>query len=413
VAIAGAGSVVQLYLPVFKHLPEAELVALADLREDRLAQLAARYSVPRTYTDVRQLAADPDIDAVVIVTPPNLHAEHTEACAAGGKHVLCEKPMADTVDGCLRMTRACRHAGVKLQIAHMKRFMRGNQMVKSIVDSGTMGRIFMAECHWDCAVPGLDPSHRGLAATGGGNLQDHGPHAFDLIRWWTGNDIQQVAATVRCVHPGRPNEDTAAAILDHENGLVTCCHMTRVSYGREHYMDLYRLYGTGGTLVVRNNHHFPTTSLELPEITLYRPGEIIQRYDSAHPHSWNLDDAAAQNNPFLNQMKAFLEAILTDEEPRVTGEDGTHVMEAVTAAYVSSLRGEKISLPMREQVDLQALFEQIKERDARDLRYDYSLEGEPKSPGALPMPSFAFRPPRTKEQWSDREHGMVDDAVPW
>jgi len=80
-----------------------------------------------------------------------------------------------------------------------------------------------------------------------------------------------------------------------------------VSYGREHWQDLYRIYGTGGTLVVRNHHHFPTTSLESPKIVLYKPGGCIQRYDLVHP--WNLDDTVVQNNPFYKKLKAFCECI--------------------------------------------------------------------------------------------------------
>jgi len=408
IAMLGCGGVAHLYLPVFKYLKEAQLVALVDIDEGKAKHLAERYGVEKVYSDVEEAASDPEIDAVIVGTPPNLHAEHVEVCASSGKHILCEKPMASTVGDCQRIIDACRKNGVKLQLAHMKRFMRGNQMVKSIVDSGCMGKIFMAECHWDCAVPHLIGTYRETEEAGGGNLQDHGPHAFDLVRWWTGNDILQVSASIRIVHPQRPTEDTAVVVLEHENGMVSFYHMTRVSYGREHWQDLYRIYGTDATLVVRNDHHFPTTSLESPEIVLYRPGGCIQRYDLGHP--WNLDDTVVQNNPFYNQLKAFCECILNNTEPRVTGEDGMHVMEAVIAAYVSSLRGIKVRLPFREDVDLRELFREIKERDGKNLKYDYTIDNLPKPAVSLKAPLYAFRPPRTKEKWSDEEHGMIGEA---
>ena len=412
--IIGTGSVVHLYLPVFKFLEEVELAALADINGERVRWLAERYRVPKVYTVARDLASDPDVDAVIIATPPNLHAEHTAMCAAARKHVLCEKPMASTTSDCLRMIEACRLSGVKLQMAHMKRFMRGNQMVRRIVDSGALGRVFMAECQWDIGVPQTDPSYRNREATGGGCLQDHGPHAFDLVRWWTGNDIRAVFAAIRLVNPNANNEDTAAVTLEHERGMVSIHHMTRVSYGREHHFDRYRLYGTDGTLVVRNDGHLPTTSMELPQIDLHLPDESSHRIEPAHPHSWNMDDAARQNNPFLNQLAAFCECIRNDTEPRVSGEDGLHSMEAVVASYVSSLRGQRIELPFREEVNLQELFRELKRRDRSTLGADYAIECRPRElPPATLLPVYAHRPPRVKERWSDEEHGFQSTPMGW
>jgi len=190
--------------------------------------------------------------------------------------------------------------------------------------------------------------------------------------------------------------------------MVSFCHFTRVSYGREHWQDLYRIYGTEATLVVRNDHHFPTASLESPEIILYKPGGCIQRYDTGHP--WNQDDTVVQNNPFYSQVRAFCECILNDTQPRVTGEDGLHVMEAVIAAYVSCVRGVKVKLPFREDVDLGRLFRTLKDRNRKSLGYDYAIDARPKPATSLQTPMYGFRPPRTKEKWSDEVHGLVRKA---
>lgn len=404
-AMLGCGAVADLYMPAFKYLENADVVAVIDIDHEMAHEIAAKYNIKRFYTDARVAANNEEIDAVIIGTPPNLHAEHTELFAAEGKHILCEKPMASTVQECQRIIDACKSNNVKLQLGHMKRFMRGNQKVKAIIDRGVLGKIFMAECHWDCAVPQLIGTYREQKVTVGGNLQDHGPHAFDLIRWWSGNDILEVSATIRSVHPERPTEDAAAVILEHENGMFSYHHMTRISYGREHGQDTYRIYGTEGTLVVRNDHHFPTMSLESPEIILYRPGECIQRFETIH--GWNLEDSVVMNFPFYNELEAFCECILNDTESRVTGEDGMHVIEAVVAAYISSLKGIKIKLPFREEVNLSELFDALKKRDAENLRYDYTIEPKPQPPISINEHFLGHRPPRTKEKWSDEEHGML------
>jgi predicted dehydrogenase len=408
IAMLGCGGVADLYLPAFKYLDRADVVAAIDLDERTAREVADKYNVGKAYGSAAEAARDDAIDAVIVGTPPDVHAEHIELFASRGKHVLCEKPMASTVEDCKRIINACRDGNVVLQMGHMKRFMRGNQKVKAIIDSGALGKIFMAECHWDCAVPQLVGSYREQAVTAGGSLQDHGPHAFDLVRWWTGNDILSVSATIRSVHPERPTEDAAVAVLEHENGMFSYHHMTRISYGREQTQDTYRIYGTEGTLVVRNDHHFPTMSFESPEIILYRPGECVQRFETLH--GWNIDDVAIQNFPFYNQVEAFCEAVLDNTPPRVSGEDGKHVIEGVIAAYISSWKGVKVQLPVTETPDLSILFRSVKQHDMESFGRDYTVRTEPQPPLSIPDHVLGHRPPRTKEAWSADENGMHGKA---
>jgi predicted dehydrogenase len=408
IAMLGCGGVADLYMPAFKYLDRANVVAVIDIDEKTAHEIAEKYDVPKFYTDAAVAAGDDEIDAVIVGTPPNLHAEHVELFAGHGKHILCEKPMAANVSDCQRIIDVCKDNNVKLQMGHMKRFMRGNQKVKAIIDSGALGKIFMAECHWDCAVPQLIGTYREQAVTVGGSLQDHGPHAFDLLRWWTGNDVLNVSATIRSVHPDRPTEDACVAVLEHENGMFSYHHMTRISYGREHTQDTYRIYGTEGTLVVRNDHHFPTMSLESPEIILYHPGECVQRFETAH--GWNIDDVVMQNFAFYNQLEAFCECVLNSTPPRVTGEDGKHVIECVIAAYISSWKDVKVKLPIVEDPDLAVVFKGIKQRDAESFQYDYTIEPKPQPPLSIQEHILGHRPPRTKEKWSDGEHGMQGQA---
>ena len=407
-AMLGCGAVADLYLPAFKYLKRSSIVAVIDIDREAAREVAQKYAIGKVYASAEAAARDPDVDAVIVGTPPNLHAEHVERFATSGKHILCEKPMASTVEECQRIIDACRRDGVVLQMGHMKRFMRGNQKVKALIDSGALGTVFMAECHWDCAVPQLVGTYREQDVTVGGSLQDHGPHAFDLVRWWTGNDIVSVSATIRSVHPGRPTEDAAVAVLEHTNGMFSYHHMTRISYGREHSQDTYRIYGTEGTLVVRNDHHFPTMSVESPEIILYRPGEAVQRFETLH--GWNIDDVIVQNYPFYNQLEAFCESVLDNEPPRVTGEDGKHVIECVIAAYISSSQGVKVKLPVRETPDLAMLFRELKERNRRD--FGGVTIGNRRDWPHLEVQDhiLAHRPPRTGERWSEVEHGMRGQA---
>jgi hypothetical protein len=145
-------------------------------------------------------------------------------------------------------------------------------------------------------------------------------------------------------------------------------------------------------------------SLESPEIILYRPGDSMQRFETLH--GWNIDDVVILNYPFFNQVEAFCESVLDQLPPRVTGEDGKHVIECVIAAYISSWRGVKVTLPVQKTPDLTELFKAIKERDAKSYGYEYSVDAAPHPPLSIPEHILGHRPPRTKEVWSDTEHGM-------
>ncbi|MCK5759172.1 MAG: Gfo/Idh/MocA family oxidoreductase [Clostridiales bacterium] len=408
IALLGCGAVSELYLPIFKHIPELELVAIADINRETTKEIAKRYSISRIYESAEQIADDKEIDAVIVATPPQYHYENIRILAESNKHILCEKPMAHTVDDCKKIIEVCKVNGVKLQLAHMKRFMRGNQKVKAIIDSGELGKIFMAECQWDVAVPQIVGTYREKAATGGGVLQDHGPHAFDLVRWWTGNDIKEISASVKIVHPERVNEDTAVVTAEHENGMTGIYHMTRIFFGREYDHDYYKIYGTKGTLEVVNEHHFPTMSLESPKIVFYGPDDYVKNMDVLH--GWSLDDQVMQNSAFYSELKAFSECIIDNSEPRVSGADGLHAMECVSAAYESSISGKKIKLPLESSIDLPDLFNDIRIRDRKNIGNDYEIGSKAPDDIKVKDPVLSYRPPHIGEKWDDNENGMHDLA---
>ncbi len=408
IGLLGCGLVSDLYLPVFRHIPEVELAAVADIDSNAAGEVARRYGVSKIFESAGDMSADGDIDAVIVATPPQFHAKNIERLARSGKHILCEKPMASTVGDCRRIIDVCEKYEVKLQLAHMKRFLRGNQKVKAIIDSGMLGKVFMVECQWDVAVPHVVGTYREKEAAGGGVLQDHGPHAFDLVRWWTGSNIEDVSATVRIIHPDRVNEDTAVVIAGHQNGVTGIYHMSRIFFGREYNHDFYRVYGTEGTLDVRNEHHFPTMSLESPEIVYYGPGGIVRNLDVLH--GWSLDDQVMQNSAFYSEVKAFAECILKDTEPRVTGEDGLHSMECVAASYQSCLSGRKVNLPFKGSEDYAALFSELKKREIESLGTEYAIGTEAKTGFEVSDPVMSYRPPRTGGKWDPVENGMTDVA---
>ena len=187
--LIGAGSIGKIRADAIAKSPVCELVAVGDLDEGRAraAAPAAKY-----YADANHLIAAPDVDAVIISTPPPLHEPLALAAAAEGKHVLVEKPMAATPEACERMMLAARKAGTLLTVGYNHRYFDALKLVRDVVTSGEIGTLSHVRAY---------TGHSGLAEfkapwmydkqiMGGGALMDNGTHVIDLVRYIVGDPTE-------------------------------------------------------------------------------------------------------------------------------------------------------------------------------------------------------------------------------
>ena len=178
------------HLPSLKKLSEVELVAFCDIVESAATLAKEQFGSPMSsvYGDYRELLKDETIDVVHVCTPNDSHAEITIAALEAGKHVMCEKPMAKTVQGAKDMIEAARRTGKKLSIGYQNRFRSDSQYLHQVCERGDLGEIYFAKAHAirRRAVPTwgvfLDE-----AKQGGGPLIDIGTHALDLTLWMMNN----------------------------------------------------------------------------------------------------------------------------------------------------------------------------------------------------------------------------------
>lgn len=152
VGLVGCGLMGQMvHLPNFMELPDCEVVAIADVRERLVRQLAAKYQIPKACCSHQELAADPEIDAVVITTQDDLHAPMAAEFAKAGKHILLEKPLATNLDDATLAVEAAERAGVVFMLSLMKRYDPGVEIAKNLIDTlrrtGELGQILFARCH--------------------------------------------------------------------------------------------------------------------------------------------------------------------------------------------------------------------------------------------------------------------------
>ena len=192
IGIIGCGGIAnQKHLPALRNQAHrAELVAFCDLIPQRAEKAAAEYGVPgaKIYTDYHDLLADPAIEVVHVLTPNVSHCEISVAALDAGKHVMCEKPMAATVEDAQRMMDAYHRSGKLFTIGYQNRFRPDSQALKRLCEDGELGQVYYAQAH---ALRRRGVPTWGVftdkSKQGGGPLIDIGTHSLDLTLWFMDN----------------------------------------------------------------------------------------------------------------------------------------------------------------------------------------------------------------------------------
>lgn len=211
-AVVGLGRIAEkAVLPAFRHSRSAKLVALVSGDEKKAARLAAKFGASDyySYDDFPLCLSHPHVDAVFIATSNGTHAEYSERAAAAGKHVLCEKPMANSVEDCQRMIEACRAHRVRLMIAYRKYFDPASLALKRIVAGGKLGRLKVIHSAFTIFLPPgrkVTAWHLDRKMAGGGALVDVGVYCVNTTRWLTGKEPVEASAHAWTVDPERFND---------------------------------------------------------------------------------------------------------------------------------------------------------------------------------------------------------------
>jgi predicted dehydrogenase len=242
--IVGVGNIAPLHALAIQALPEAELVAVVTRNAERGQAFTEKYGGV-WQPDYAELLQRPEVDAVAICTPHDLHAPMAIAAALAGKHVLCEKPMARTTAECDAMIEACDRAGVTLGVVFQSRFEPLSLQLKRLLDEKTLGRILWSSANtiWyrsdDYYRSGL---WRGTwAHEGGGVLINQAIHAIDLMLWLTGMP-DRVTAQTRTLNHAIEVEDGVIAMLEYADNRLGLIQATTVAYPG--YAERLEVYGT-------------------------------------------------------------------------------------------------------------------------------------------------------------------------
>jgi len=266
VGIVGASFARAAYLPALRHVPGAEVIALASGRLDSARSAAAEFDIPHAYDDWQAMLDAHRLDLVLIATPTDLHAPITLAALEQGAHVLCEKPTAMDAAEAEQMLEHAEALGRLHMIDHELRFNPNRAKVASMIAAGELGEIR----HVNIANIGAswaDPASRpkgdwwSLAEHGGGRLGANGSHQVDMLRWWLG-PVASVVGQALTVIPDRRDkktgepwtataDDLAYFTLEMQSGALAQVFMSGVA--ANNIGNLTQVFGSKGTILLDND----------------------------------------------------------------------------------------------------------------------------------------------------------------
>ncbi|NLC59488.1 MAG: Gfo/Idh/MocA family oxidoreductase [Armatimonadetes bacterium] len=220
VGLIGYGGYGRFLIESWSWLPEVEILAIAGTDRQRLERTSRELHIPRYYVGHEPLLADPEIDLVVVASPPWLHAQHAIDAARAGKHLFCEKPLATTVAAGEAVLTAVADAGVRAAMGYVMRFTPLAERVRELARGAVLGELHRVDLANFAADEGLPPDHWFWdRRCSGGILIEHGVHFFDLYSWIVASPVRQVTGH-RTRRPGTDQEDRVVATVEYENGVL-------------------------------------------------------------------------------------------------------------------------------------------------------------------------------------------------
>ncbi len=328
VGLIGAGRIGRVHAHNLTHfIPTADIGCVADERLGAAEECARENRIERAVADYRAVLDDPTVDAVMICSSTHTHARIIEEAAQAGKHIFCEKPIALSLPAIDAALAAVDRAGVKLQIGFNRRFDPNFSRVRDAIVGGEVGQPHLLH------IISRDPSPPPIAyvKVSGGIFLDMTIHDFDMARFLIGAEVEEVyTAGGVMVDPaiGAAGDlDTALVVLKFANGVVgTIDNSRQATYG---YDQRVEVFGSGGA--IRTDNDYPNNALLSDAHSVRRDLPLhffMERYTAS----------------FVNEINAFVDAIVNDRPAPVTGVDGRAPVVMGLAARRSYDEGRPVRL---------------------------------------------------------------------
>ena len=297
------------------QVPGCELAAICDVDEKRVKEVAEELGVPYTYTDVAEMVKNPELDAIVIVSPSFLHCQQIEIAMNHGKHVFCEKPLGTDVAQCKDAEKVVEaHPELIFQLGFMRRFDDSYAEAKQRIENGDIGKVVLVRSYTQDPRTTIEGTLK-FAPHSGGQFLDMCVHDIDLIRWFTGSNIKKVWGIGGVfefdLYRELNDADNAAATVQCENGAMGFMFTNR-THGAGCNVET-EIIGTHGTLRIANIGR----------------KNMLQIVDgSGAREEYYPDFLSRWHQAYVNEIKEFVACINEGRKPGVTVYDGTKVSQA-------------------------------------------------------------------------------------
>ncbi|MGO4541814.1 Gfo/Idh/MocA family protein [Paenibacillus sp. 2TAB19] len=333
VAVIGCGSISK-----YRHIPEyashanVELVAFVDPIIERAQHYADQFGA-KAFADYEQMLAEVKPDAVSVNTPNALHAPMSITAANAGVHVLVEKPMAVTDEEAAAMIEAAKKNNVHLMVGQNQRFMPPHVKAKQILESGILGKVLTFRTSFghpgpdNWSIDGASSWFFRKPEAIMGAMGDLGVHKSDLIRWMLNDEVSEIAAFVGTQHKDTDVDDNAACLIRMKSGTMGTLVASWTYYKGEDNSTI--LWCENGVMKI-GTHPDDQVIVEL------RNGTVEKHKVGAISTNDKQESSGV--------IDAFIESIVNNTTPAVTGEDGRASLKVILCAFESQATGKFVSV---------------------------------------------------------------------
>lgn len=348
IGIIGCGRIAEKHIATLSRLAAAHVVALSDVSQDRMnaAYRQLKVAAPDNgdatmYTDYEKLLESLEVDVVVITAASGQHADIAGQALLAGKHVIVEKPLALSLEDSRLLSQLAKRLKLKLLVCHQMRYRLFMQRVRDYISDGLLGKV-----HYGVATLAITRSHdtdRGTFGYGtweqdGGMLLREGIHLVDLLLWFMG-DLDSVYGELQQVRGGKEMEDIALGLLSFRNGAKGMIEANTIT-SPAHYGYSIRLFAEKGTVIVGGSQ---LDRIERFEVNGIQVQDAVLRF-------WEED-----RDEQLRMYEAYIRQIQGINQPMIVDStEADKALEAVFAIYDSSVKGHKVTLPLRD-FDIQSM----------------------------------------------------------
>ena len=335
VGIIGCGKIAQVrHIPEYAANPHAEVYGFYDINLARAEELAKKYG-GKAFASYEELLADPEIEAVSVCAANHAHAEISVAALKAGKHVLCEKPMAVTLEECEAMVAAAKESGKYLMIGQNQRLAKAHAKAKELIEQGAIGKVLTFRTIFGHGGPetwSIDPGSnvwffdKTKAAMGA--MADLGIHKTDMIQYVLGSKIVKTQAVLTTLDKKDATgsligvDDNAICIYQMENGVIGTMTASWTYYAAEDNTTV--IYGTKGELRLYDDPKYSVQQINADGTRIDYQIDQIQTND---------------NQTASGVIDLFVDCLVEQKEPEISGENVLHAMKAVFASIESSAKG--------------------------------------------------------------------------